>query len=41
MKRWKERMKARRWMFWAWMMDNHPRLFWLCDKWLPLDTLPF
>jgi hypothetical protein len=27
--------------FWAWMMDNHPKIFHWCDKYLPFNTLPF
>lgn len=30
-----------RWQFWAWVMDNHPKIFDWCDKHLPFDTLPF
>lgn len=37
----KYKTKSCRWKFWAYMMDNHPRLFWWCDKYLPIDTLPF
>ena len=27
--------------FWGWMMYHMPRLYRLCDKYLPFDTLPF
>lgn len=30
-----------RWHFWAWIMDQMPRIYKLCDKYLPFNTLPF
>lgn len=35
------RINTIRWKFWAYIMDNYPKLFWWCDKYLPIDTLPF
>lgn len=37
----KFRLSTCRWQFWAWVMDNHPRLYRWCEKYLPIDTLPF
>ena len=37
----KERKEFVRWHFWAWMMDHCPKLYWWCDKHLPINTLPF
>jgi len=37
----KNRKEYVRQQFWAWMMDNHPKIFDWCDKHLPFDTLPF
>ena len=36
-----QKLETRRWQFWAWMMDNHPRLYRWCEKHLSVDTLPF
>jgi len=37
----KYKLETIRWKFWAYIMDNYPKLFKLADKYLPIDTLPF
>ena len=37
----KEKKEHLRWNFWAWMIDHMPRIYKLCDKYLPFNTLPF
>ena len=37
----KDKKEFLRYNFWGWMMEHMPRLYRLCDKVLPFDTLPF
>ena len=37
----KFKLSTVRWKFWAYMMEHFPKVYWICDKYLSIDTLPF